>query len=128
MSEAEQPFVTYQLYLRLSHKVKLSIGKLGVFEFPEGMYIYTGSAKRGLESRIQRHLAKQKTLRWHIDYLIASDACQILEVRTFHQSECSLCQQTKGSIIVPGFGSSDCTSGCVSHLKYLGDAARIYTY
>ena len=37
--------------------------------------------------------------------------------------ECSLNKKTNGTIIVKGFGSSDCNLCCGSHLKYLGDDA-----
>ena len=37
--------------------------------------------------------------------------------------ECSLNKKTIGTIIIKGFGSSDCNLCCGSHLKYLGDYA-----
>ncbi len=65
-------FITYQLTIHLKNKVTLTIGKLGTFEFPAGHYIYTGSAKKNIEARINRHLSQQKSLKWHIDYLLDS--------------------------------------------------------
>ena len=48
------------------------------------------------------------------------NALQIVEVRRFDEDECTVNQQTEGTIVVAGFGASDCKQGCVSHLKYLG--------
>ena len=63
-----QPCITYQLTIQLKQDSTVQIGKFGTFEFPAGYYVYTGSAKRNLEARIQRHLSKEKRLKWHIDY------------------------------------------------------------
>lgn len=116
---AEQP-QTYQLHIRLASERELSIGRLGVFRFPAGFYLYTGSAKRNMEARIRRHCSKEKRLRWHIDYLLAAPDAEVTEVRTYREGECALNRQSAGQIIVPGFGASDCRMGCGSHLKYLG--------
>ena len=35
--------------------------------------------------------------------------------------ECNLNKKTKGTIIIKGFGSTDCNLDCKSHLKYLGN-------
>jgi Uri superfamily endonuclease len=95
------------------------IGRLGSFPFPAGYYVYTGSAKRGLESRVARHLRKQKKMRWHIDYLLRQG--RVVEVKKHGGdalSECELSRMVEGlrgsEIIVPGFGSSDCK--CSTHL------------
>jgi Uri superfamily endonuclease len=110
---------TYQLHIHLSVDSDIQIGRLGLFHFPAGNYIYTGSAKRNLQARIDRHLRQEKTLRWHIDYLLASPAATITQVNTFDQDECPLNQAVDGVVIVNRFGASDCRSGCGSHLKYL---------
>ena len=121
-------YITYQLFICLHTSATLGIGKLGIFQFPGGMYLYTVSAKRGMQNRLLRHLAKQKTLRWHIDYLLAFKGCEILDIRKFREPECHICQTSGGVILVPGFGSSDCTSGCGSHLRYLGNVEHSHTY
>lgn len=108
----------YQLHIYLKESSTITIGKLGTFTFPAGEYIYTGSAKRNIETRIARHLRKEKRLRWHIDYLLAAPACIITQVETFDITECQLNQSTTGEVIVPKFGASDCKKGCISHLKY----------
>jgi Uri superfamily endonuclease len=60
---------TYTLLLWLSDNQRLRIGRLGYFAFPRGYYTYTGSAKRGLTSRLHRHIHGAATQHWHIDYL-----------------------------------------------------------
>jgi Uri superfamily endonuclease len=92
---------------------------LGEFDFPAGDYVYTGSAKRNFEARVARHLRREKTLRWHIDYLLDASGVSVTAVMRSTTGECSLNQATSGIIPVPGFGASDCTRGCGSHLKYL---------
>lgn len=112
---------TYQLTIQVKKSVLVNVGKLGRFRFPAGFYIYTGSAKRGMQNRLARHLSKKKKLRWHIDYLLADANVHVVEVDTFVESECSVNRQTVGEIIVKGFGAGDCRENCGSHLKYIGD-------
>lgn len=115
---------TYQLLIELAAAQRIQVGRLGEFRFPAGRYVYTGSARRALAARIARHLAAAKTRRWHIDFLLAAEGARIVAVLTFQEAECARNQRTLGTILIPGFGASDCRSGCVSHLKYLGDAVR----
>jgi len=110
----------YQLHIHLDRSITLAIGRLGTFVFPAGDYIYTGSARRNIEVRIARHLRKEKKLRWHIDYLLASKHVSVTRVERFTCDECPLNQQVAGEIIAPGFGASDCRAGCGSHLKKTG--------
>lgn len=114
-------FITYQLLITLTSPRLISVGRLGDCEFSAGTYQYTGSARRNLVSRIRRHLSKKKTLRWHIDYLLAVSEAQVVEILFSDQSECKLNQQCDGTVVMPGFGASDCRAGCGSHLKYLGE-------
>jgi Uri superfamily endonuclease len=92
---------------------------MGTLHFPQGVYIYTGSARRNILKRIQRHLDIRKKTRWHIDYLVCQSSVLITGVRLSFFKECILNKQTPGKMIIPGFGSSDCMQGCSSHLKYL---------
>ena len=112
--------VSYQLVLEVRGPVRCAIGRLGEFEFPAGRYLYTGSARRGLEARIARHLRAAKTLRWHVDYLVAAPGVRVTRVLRSTRDECRLNQASRGTVLVPGFGASDCRSGCGAHLKYLG--------
>ena len=109
---------SYQLFILVTKKIELKVGKLGKFIFPIGFYVYTGSAKKNIDKRIERHLSQKKNLHWHIDYLLNNDAVQIISTRKSQIAECSLNKKTKGTIIINGFGSSDCNLCCKSHLKY----------
>lgn len=112
---------TYQLHIKVEQPIRVQVGRLGDFMFPAGRYIYTGSAKQNFEARIARHLRMEKALRWHIDYLLADPKVSIVGVKRSIQEECTLNQRSRGKVLVPGFGSSDCQSGCGSHLRYFGD-------
>ncbi len=105
---------SYQLFINVTKEINLKVGKLGKFIFPIGSYVYTGSAKKNIDKRIERHLSKKKNL-----YLLNNDAVQIISTRKSQIAECSLNKKIKGTIIIDGFGSSDCYLSCKSHLKYM---------
>lgn len=112
----------YQLHISLSDMETIDVGRLGTYSFKKGKYIYTGSAKRGLNARVDRHKRNDKNLHWHIDYLLEAKSARITSVNTFEfeeGGECALNQPIEGEHIVSGFGSSDCRNGCKSHLVYL---------
>ena len=110
---------SYQLRINVEKPVRIRVGRLGLFLFPAGRYVYTGSAKRNLEARIARHLRKEKALRWHIDWLLSASGVKVATVKRSSESECILNQKVVGIVVVPGFGASDCRNGCGSHLHYL---------
>jgi len=112
--------ISYQLLIEVSQALRCVIGRLGEFDFPAGRYVYTGSAKRHIEARIARHLRQKKTLRWHIDYLLAAPGVRVVDVVRSRRSECALNRAARGRIPVAGFGASDCGAGCGAHLKYPG--------
>lgn len=62
---------TYVLVFKAAQQCKVRIGALGTGDFPAGYYVYVGSAHGGggLRARVGRHLAYDKPLRWHMDYL-----------------------------------------------------------
>ncbi|MBN2289779.1 MAG: GIY-YIG nuclease family protein [Candidatus Glassbacteria bacterium] len=101
------------------------MGQLGTFSFPQGVYIYTGSAlgPGGLPARLGRHLAGPGGRpHWHVDYLSSwAVAKSFAVVLTAKHLECSLNRAVAGMegsrVAVPGFGSSDCR--CASHLYCL---------
>ncbi|GAB4252153.1 MAG: hypothetical protein Kow00109_27790 [Acidobacteriota bacterium] len=113
--------VSYQIWFRLPQELVIRVGALGEQRFPAGLYVYTGSARRGLQARIRRHLRGGAIRRWHIDYLLRSGAAEVVKVTLSETPECALNQGTSGEIVVPGFGASDCLNGCGSHLKRVGD-------
>jgi Uri superfamily endonuclease len=111
----------YQLLIHLPLSVVIQIGKKGRFKFPKGYYIYTGSARAGLKTRVGRHLRKEKKRFWHIDYLL--DHATVKQVFLFPYNgadECSLAKRLlrrpETEVIVPRFGASDCN--CESHLVF----------
>ena len=112
--------ISYQLFIEVTRPVQCRVGQLGVIRFPAGSYVYTGSARRGLEARLARHARKAKSLRWHIDYLLATPCVRIVWIERSAVSECCLNRSVAGVIVAPRFGASDCTSGCGSHLMYVG--------
>jgi Uri superfamily endonuclease len=115
-------FSTYQLVIEVDRELTVAVGRYGPVDFPAGRYLYTGSARRNFEARIARHLRAEKTLRWHIDYLLAAPGVRVLQVKRSRRGECDLNRASRGQVIVPGFGASDCRAGCGSHLKWLGPA------
>ena len=137
---------TYRLSIRLSRPATVTVGRLGRFRLPAGVYVYCGSARRNLPARIARHLRRRKCKRWHIDYLLAHPAARVMDIRAWaeatpqgrggrcHEGGCSECDlvaeavRRGGRALIPGFGSSDCRRGCPAHLIRMpppkGPAAR----
>ena len=112
-------WISYQLFIRVARPVTIGVGRLGEFRFAAGDYIYSGSARRGLRARVNRHLRSEKKLRWHIDYLLAAAEVEITRVRISTLNECQLVADSGGAVVVSGFGSSDCRQGCGSHLRLI---------
>jgi Uri superfamily endonuclease len=119
MVQQASKFVSYQLTIAVSKPVMIAIGKLGIFNFPAGEYVYTGSANRYIDARIARHLRAEKTLRWHIDYLLNVPEASVMKVAQFTESECAVNQRSKGRLVINRFGATDCVHGCGSHLKLM---------
>ena len=65
-----------------------------------------------------RGIFLRKKTHWHIDYLLNNGAVHIIDTKKSKLTECSLNQKTKGTVIIDGFGSSDCNLFCKSHFKY----------
>lgn len=111
---------SYILLLDLAEDSRLTVGRLGTFEFPAGLYFYCGSALNGLEARIRRHLRREKERHWHIDHLTA--VAQVVEVWWVLDEarwECRLAEvigSKGGKMVAKGFGSSDCR--CSTHLLW----------
>ncbi len=112
---------TYVLVIELGRAVRLVVGRLGACDFRAGYYLYVGSALGGLQSRVARHLRKEKRLHWHIDYLL--QAAKVIEVWYRvgpERLECAWAEALRRSgrvePVLRGFGASDC--GCEGHLFY----------
>lgn len=113
----------YVLILQLSRARPITVGRSGKVLFPRGIYLYVGSAfgSGGLRSRVGRHLRGDGRWHWHIDYLrSAADVHGCFYTVTDRPLECewsqALAALSNATIPVPHFGSSDCRSGCRSHL------------
>jgi Uri superfamily endonuclease len=111
----------YVLIIKNTTPTSLKIGALGKITFPANMYAYIGSAQNNIESRIKRHIRKEKQLFWHIDYLLADTNAKIVQIyysltddKTYECKTAHLI--AKHSNPIPKFGCSDCK--CKSHLFY----------
>lgn len=115
----------YQLRIHLKRPVKVRVGALGRCKFAAGWYVYTGSARNGLDQRIRRHLRRDKKQHWHIDYLLAAaDHIEAFVLSDAGLTECELhAVLTGGKVAVPGFGASDCR--CPSHLAWFRRSPKI---
>ena len=111
---------TYCLIIKLNYDSQVKIGKLGEINFKEGYYVYVGSALNSIDSRIRRHLSKEKKLFWHIDYLLNAPGSSVEEVileRSPEKWECSVALKiSEEGLSTDRFGCSDCK--CRSHLFY----------
>ena len=114
---------TYCLILRLDEPRTVQIGKLGRRFFPEGYYVYVGSALNGLEQRVARHLSQLKKKHWHVDYL--REYAKIIGTRRIYsvkRRECAISEKVgkiSPGIFMRRFGSSDCR--CTTHLYFFPD-------
>lgn len=135
---------SYALALFLPASRRVQIGRLGKFVFSAGVYVYLGSAggSGGLRARLGRHLRGAGRPHWHIDNLRkaarvsgycflestdegahASDNAAASDLPT--KMECrwslALAAMPGTSTPAPGFGATDCRSGCPAHLFRLPD-------
>ncbi len=116
----------YVFLMRLTEPQSVQVGALGLFNFPEGWYLYTGKAKRNLAKRVERHWSLKQKLRWHIDYLATLPGSEpvgaIVIPGSAGISECDLNQKIGrkfgGQVPAAGFGASDCKGGCPAHLFF----------
>ena len=92
-----------------------------IFTMGSGYYAYVGSALGNLETRIARHLSRDKKCHWHIDYLLQyTEMRMALFAETVKKEECSIAQELfKRLSSIPGFGCTDCH--CSSHLYFSQD-------
>lgn len=108
----------YAIHLEVVDEKTIEIGKLGNYHFEKGIYIYVGSAKRNIISRIDRHKRVEKKKKWHFDFLRPYGT--ITKIITYENrfSECGLLEKIRkevgGSLPIKKFGSTDCR--CFSHL------------
>jgi Uri superfamily endonuclease len=101
-----------------------AVGALGVIHFPQGWYVYCGSAQGpGGLARVSRHIRVHRegmsSPRWHIDYILCSNAFRLVAAVSApdqeREYECRIATSLSGKPCA-GFGSSDCS--CHSHLFF----------
>lgn len=112
----------YIIIGHLRRNSKINIGYLGRPLFHRGYYLYTGSAMNSLQGRLKRHQRKNKTKRWHIDYLIPYlEGIRFIPVQSSQDIECEISKGIEeiSDGCVKDFGSSDCR--CPGHLFWMKD-------
>jgi len=119
---------TYILIVFIENNIQLMVGALGKILFNKGFYFYVGSAMGNygsstLLNRVKRHvlIKKNKSIHWHIDYLLADFRSLITKVYlipSIEPLECKIAQELSEICdnSIQKFGSSDCK--CTSHLFY----------
>lgn len=122
----------YSLIITLKRQRRIRVGKLGVARFPAGTYVYTGSAMKGLAARLKRHCRRKKKIHWHIDHLLALPEARVKKIITYPPTSHQECRQNQriaaragATVILRHFGSTDCKSGCASHLFFFPGDARV---
>jgi sugar fermentation stimulation protein A len=118
----------YVFLLRLKSASTLTVGALGEHHFPPGWYMYTGSAKKNLQKRVERHWSVKSKRRWHFDYLsTALDSEPVGAIVVPNAADITECELNRkiGALVgngvpVPKFGASDCQAGCPAHLYFSG--------
>lgn len=118
-----------RLYVVLTYvprQTTVSVGSLGPVVFDRGWYAYVGSAARARRARVTRHLAPDKPLRWHADYLFTAFPARRAWLVDGAAGECELAGALAA---LPGasrrprrFGAGDCR--CAGHLVRLARRPR----
>ena len=119
---------SYILVVFIENDIQLIVGALGKIIFNKGFYFYVGSAMGNygsstLLNRVKRHLLnnKEKSIHWHIDYLLADIHSLITKIYLIPSNdplECTIALELSeiSDNCIKNFGSSDCK--CTSHLFY----------
>ena len=126
----------YILIIRVEQPVNVQIKSLGEIMFRPGLWVYAGSAmgdgSTSLENRLKRHFRKEKTIYWHIDYLLDADTEieEAIWAESAEPVECDLAQSIAAHHdFKPGpraFGSSDCRRGCIAHIYFYDSDEMIH--
>jgi Uri superfamily endonuclease len=124
------PAASHWLYVVLTYvprRTMVTVGSLGPVPFERGWYAYVGSAARGRRARVARHLAAEKPLRWHADYLFSAFPPRRAWLVDGALGECEL---AAGLAAPPGaarrparFGAGDCR--CPGHLVHFSRRPRL---
>jgi len=110
---------TYILLIHFDKACSIIVGKLGLVYFKKGYYLYVGSARKYIRTRLIRHLTRTKNKFWHIDYILSEPHPTFIVDIMISPSPCEcliskeLYQNGHCKFLKKGFGSSDCN--CISH-------------
>jgi Uri superfamily endonuclease len=106
----------YLAFFHLPDSRSIEVGALGEIRFESGLYVYTGSAQKSAENRLERHFSGQENKFWHIDYFSeTAEAIDYMVLPEKSRYECVMADILSDlGEPVEGFGCSDC--GCDSHL------------
>jgi len=131
---------SYALLFSNRRAHRISVGSLGTFLFPQGYYVYFGSAHGygGLLARTRRCLVQPAVRNWHIDDLLPRVRVQGIwytveqDIWFYFKTpriECDWSQMAYlmldvQGVVAPGFGSSDCSRGCPAHLFWMASAQK----
>jgi len=121
----------YCLLIRIPAETEVRVGALGSLRFKPGLYVYVGSALKGFEARVGRHVrtAREKRVnaRWHIDYLLSHEGVELQAaygMETSRRMECEVAGMvSRYGEPVKRFGCSDCR--CESHLFRIKEPEKI---
>ncbi|WP_245913437.1 GIY-YIG nuclease family protein [Caenispirillum bisanense] len=113
----------YALLIRLPRRCPLPPRFGPSAALPAGRYLYLGSARGGggIRARCTRHMAADKTLRWHVDWLTTQPGTTVRAAPFPGGDECALTARALAAgatAPVPGLGASDCPR-CAAHLLHL---------
>lgn len=103
----------YLLVVELKEASKISVGALGKILFPEGYYVYAGSAlgPGDISARITRHKRREKRRHWHIDYLLEeAKIVDVVEFPLMRESNASSRQNSRKHQSVQSQGSAQATA------------------
>ena len=111
-------FTTYVLVIEKTGSSLVRMRKETIC-MEKGLYLYVGSAKRGLEQRLARHMKKRKNRFWHIDYITSrrDAAVQAIYLSPYPECETLSTVSQLGTLFGRKLGSSDCK--CPSHFVKL---------
>ena len=105
---------TYVLIIEKGGSSAVGVHERTIF-MEEGLYLYVGSAKRGLRKRLARHLKKRKNRFWHVDYITCRRDASVRAIYLSPRAECEtlITVSLLGTLFGSKLGSSDCR--CRSH-------------
>ena len=115
-------FTTYVLVIQKTHSALIRMPKQTIF-MEQGLYLYVGSAKKGLERRLARHRRKRKNRFWHIDYITSQRDATLPAIYLSPYPECETLAAVSqlGHLFGRKLGSSDCR--CPSHFVKLSQVS-----